>query len=93
MEKFKIIEEIPNTNSLGFFYTLMTYYCGFSDGDEYKLMGLAPYGKPKYDLNDIIETNSNGWTLNKSYIRDNPPLKSPFEPMYSDKLVNLLKTV
>ena len=90
-KNLKIIEEIPNTNSLGFFYTLMTYYCGFSDGDEYKLMGLAPYGNPKYDLNDIIETNSDGWTLNKSYIRDNPPLKSPFEPMYSDKLVNLLK--
>ena len=36
----------------------MTYYCGFSDGDEYKLMGLAPYGDPKYDLNDIIKINS-----------------------------------
>lgn len=35
--------------SIGAFYTRMTEYCGFADGDEYKLMGLAPYGTARYD--------------------------------------------
>ena len=44
--KIQKISEISNNNSLGFFYTLMTHFLGFNDGDEYKVMGLAPYGKP-----------------------------------------------
>jgi carbamoyltransferase len=36
-------------HSLGLLYSAFTYYCGFKVNDgEYKLMGLAPYGEPKY---------------------------------------------
>jgi carbamoyltransferase len=36
-------------HSLGLLYSAFTYYCGFKvNSGEYKLMGLAPYGKPKY---------------------------------------------
>ena len=35
----KVIEYIPTNNSLGYFYTLMTYFLGFVDGDEYKGYG------------------------------------------------------
>lgn len=36
-------------HSLGLFYSAFTYYCGFRvNSGEYKLMGLAPYGEPKY---------------------------------------------
>jgi len=86
----KILEEIPNSNSLGFFYTLMTYYCGFSDGDEYKLMGLAPYGKPVVDLQSVIRPVLGGWKFESSFIRNKPSLKSPFEPQYSDNLGKVL---
>ena len=41
--------EQPYENGLGLFYTLVTIYLGFpSFGSEYKVMGLAPYGKPVY---------------------------------------------
>lgn len=47
----KIIKfnEVLFPHSLGLFYTAMTQYLGFMNyGDEYKIMGLAPYGKPLY---------------------------------------------
>jgi carbamoyltransferase len=41
--------EIRFPHSLGLLYSAFTYYCGFKvDSGEYKLMGLAPYGKPIY---------------------------------------------
>ena len=51
----KMLQEIYFPHSLGLLYSAFTYYTGFKvNSGEYKLMGLAPYGKPKYkDL--IIE--------------------------------------
>lgn len=86
----KVVNEIPTKNSLGYFYTLMTYYCGFADGDEYKLMGLAPYGKPSIDLTQIIRPVPGGWEFDWSYVRDDPMPKSPFEPLYSKRVEQLL---
>ncbi|WP_405165492.1 carbamoyltransferase [Nocardia sp. NBC_01499] len=41
--------ELRYPHSLGLLYSAFTYFCGFKvDSGEYKLMGLAPYGKPKY---------------------------------------------
>ena len=43
------IWEISFPHSIGLFYSAFTYYCGFKvNSGEYKLMGLAPYGKPIY---------------------------------------------
>ena len=43
------IWEISFPHSLGLLYSAFTYYCGFKvNSGEYKLMGLAPYGEPKY---------------------------------------------
>ena len=78
----KVFRELPKKNSLGYFYTLMTYYLGFQDGDEYKVMGLAPYGKPNIDLSRILKTTSDGWSFDWSFVRDNPAPRSPFEPLY-----------
>lgn len=78
----QVVEKTPNTNSLGIFYTLMTHYLGFSDGDEYKVMGLAPYGTNRVDLSSIISITESGWTFNNDLVRTLPPLKSPFEPIY-----------
>jgi carbamoyltransferase len=86
----RVLEELPTNVSLGFFYTLMTYYLGFIDGDEYKVMGLAPYGKPSIDLSRIIRPAPGGWTFDWSFVRSDPPLASPFEPLYAAKLTEVL---
>mgnify|MGYP001218271911 CR=1 FL=1 len=51
--KIKILSELRYPNSVGLLYSAFTYFCGFRvNSGEYKLMGLAPYGVPKYK--DII---------------------------------------
>lgn len=50
------LREITFPHSLGLLYSAFTYYTGFKvNSGEYKLMGLAPYGKPRYT--DIIKDN------------------------------------
>jgi carbamoyltransferase len=45
----KLIREIRFPHSLGLLYSAFTYYCGFKvNSGEYKLMGLAPYGEPRF---------------------------------------------
>ena len=47
--KLEIKKEIHFPHSLGLLYSAFTYYTGFEvNSGEYKLMGLAPYGEPKY---------------------------------------------
>ena len=49
-EILKIKKEIHFPHSLGLLYSAFTYYTGFKfNSGEYKLMGLAPYGKPIYE--------------------------------------------
>lgn len=86
----KVLHKISSEQSLGYFYTMMTYYLGFSDGDEYKVMGLAPYGKDTVDLSKIICPTKQGWELDGSYLRQSPRLCSPFEPTYSQKISGIL---
>lgn len=56
--------EISFPHSLGLLYSAFTYYCGFKvNSGEYKLMGLAPYGEPKYvDMikDKLIDIKSDG---------------------------------
>ena len=60
-------------HSLGVFYQALTQYLGFPNyGDEYKVMGLAPYGKPKYleALKDVVCLEEDGgFLLNLKYFR------------------------
>jgi len=57
-------EEIQFPHSLGLLYSAFTYYAGFKvNSGEYKLMGLAPYGKPRYKdliLEKLIELKEDG---------------------------------
>ncbi|MCX5881248.1 MAG: carbamoyltransferase [Deltaproteobacteria bacterium] len=47
--RLRLQSEIHFPHSLGLLYSAFTYYCGFRvNSGEYKLMGLAPYGEPKY---------------------------------------------
>jgi len=60
-------------HSLGIFYTVITQFLGFPHyGDEYKVMGLAPYGEPKYlpQMRQIVQIQSDGsYRLNLKYFR------------------------
>lgn len=86
----KVLEQFPSDCSIGYFYTMMTYYLGFADGDEYKVMGLAPYGEPTIDLSKIIRPTSRGWEFDSFFLRRDPAPTSPFEPTYSKKLFEVL---
>jgi len=55
-KELKVIKEIHFPHSLGLLYSSFTYYTGFKvNSGEYKVMGLAPYGEPKYA--DLITEN------------------------------------
>ena len=65
MEKnqLKIIKEIHFPHSLGLLYSAFTYYLGFKvNSGEYKMMGLAPYGLPKYikKIKNLIDIKEDG---------------------------------
>lgn len=51
-----VIRQVPAAHSLGILYSVCTMYLGFSMGlDEYKVMGLAPYGNPRRYFNKFID--------------------------------------
>ncbi|MDQ1744833.1 MAG: carbamoyltransferase, partial [Pseudonocardiales bacterium] len=48
-DRLELLNSISYPHSVGMLYSAFTYYCGFKvDSGEYKLMGLAPYGRPRY---------------------------------------------
>ena len=70
--KLEIIDEIHFPHSLGLLYSAFTYYTGFKvNSGEYKLMGLAPYGKPIYKnliLEKLIDLKQDGsFKINMKY--------------------------
>jgi len=60
-------------HSLGIFYSVITQFIGFPYfGDEYKVMGLAPYGEPKYlkEMRELVQVQTDGtFKLNLQYFR------------------------
>ena len=70
--RLKILKEIHFPHSIGLLYSAFTYYTGFKvNSGEYKVMGLAPYGEPKYKnliLNNLIDLKEDGtFRLNMKY--------------------------
>lgn len=68
----ELIKELHWPDSLGLLYSAFTYHTGFKvNSGEYKVMGLAPYGEPKYvDLiyRELIDLKEDGsFTLNQKY--------------------------
>src|SRR5512134_1265464 len=69
---FELIREIRFPHSLGLLYSAFTYYLGFKvNSAEYKVMGAAPYGKPKYAakiLEELVALREDGsFKLNMKY--------------------------
>ena len=98
--KIKVIDSLDFPVSAGLFYTAFTQYLGFPHyGDEYKVMGLAPYGKPvyideirkifKFSDNGLFDWNSDYFTspyeINLSYENNLPSVSK----LYSQKLEEL----
>ncbi|HVZ96953.1 MAG TPA: carbamoyltransferase C-terminal domain-containing protein [Chitinophagaceae bacterium] len=99
-DQIKVLDSIDFPHSLGLFYTAFTQFLGFPHyGDEYKVMGLAPYGKPEYanKLKKIVRLTDDGlFRLDLEYFRkgtqgiisygDNhiPVVQS----LYSKKIIN-----
>lgn len=94
-----IIASVNFPHSIGIFYTAFTQLLGFPYyGDEYKVMGMAPYGEARYidQLHDIIKLKPNGlFSLNLAYFRkgtsgvisygkDHVPVVAP---MYSELMI------
>ena len=74
--KLEMLADIQYPNSLGLLYSTFTYYTGFRvNSGEYKVMGLAPYGEPKYkDLiyNHLIDIKDDGsFKMNMDYFNYN----------------------
>jgi carbamoyltransferase len=84
----ELFEEVDFPNSLGLLYSTLTSYLGFEVNDgEYKVMGLAPYGEPRYvdQVRKLVTRGEAGqYSLNLEYFdflrRDR---------MYSDRLIEL----
>ncbi len=85
----EIKKEIHFPHSLGLLYSAFTYYCGFKvNSGEYKLMGLAPYGEPKFyeKIKEyLIDVKNDGsFRLDQSYFNYSTGLT-----MTNDKFHNL----
>jgi carbamoyltransferase len=99
--QIEVLGEIGFPHSLGIFYTAMTQYLGFPHyGDEYKVMGLAPYGTPRFldEMRDIVQVKDGRFALNLDYFTHHSAGLnmmwvggSPvIGPVYSEKLVEKL---
>lgn len=71
--QIEILDAVNFPHSVGIFYTSFTQYLGFPKyGDEYKVMGLAPYGNPLYveKLKDVVTLTKDGlFKLNLKYFK------------------------
>lgn len=70
--RIDLSHELHFPHSLGLLYSAFTYFCGFKvNSGEYKLMGLAPYGTPKFAdqiLNELVDLKDDGsFRLDLSY--------------------------
>jgi carbamoyltransferase len=98
--RFEVLERVIYPHSLGIFYTAVTQWLGFPHyGDEGKVMGLAPYGKPRYltKMRELVkldgplfELGLDYFTHDKEGIDMNWDEGSPtIGRIYSDRLVEL----
>ena len=94
--EIEMLKEIHFPHSIGLLYSAFTYYTGFKvNSGEYKVMGLAPYGEPKYKniiLNNLLHLKEDGsFRLNMKYFNYATGLKminKKFENLFGQKTRN-----
>ncbi|MCC6582319.1 MAG: hypothetical protein IT271_01315 [Chitinophagales bacterium] len=95
--KLELLKNWKRPDSFGTFYSLITQLAGFNrDADEYKLMGLAPYGNPlAYDLDFLLSNDEDGnYFLNTDYIypiTEGQSFPNKQIPLYNQLLLDKLK--
>ncbi len=81
--QIEVLDSLDFPVSAGLFYTAFTQYLGFPHyGDEYKVMGLAPYGEPKYvaEIRKIIKFTDDGlFDWDESYFQNPNEMKLGYE--------------
>ena len=97
----QVLDSLDFPHSLGIFYTALTQFLGFPHyGDEYKVMGMAPYGSPRYvsKLEHLIQPSKDGFfKLDLSFFRkgtqgvisygdDHSPV---VQPLFTEKMVEM----
>jgi carbamoyltransferase len=78
--QIEAVLRIGRPNSLGLFYSMLTQYLGFEkDDEEYKVMGLASYGEPRFDLSPILRPEGETYALDPAFVRSalRPELPAP----------------
>lgn len=73
-DDFETLREMHWPDSLGLLYSAFTYFTGFKVNEgEYKVMGLAPYGEPRFAsriLDELVDLREDGsFTMNQSFFR------------------------
>jgi carbamoyltransferase len=72
--ELKLIEMVRWPNSIGLFYAQFTWWLGFERfQDEWKVMGLAPYGGPGVDLGGFISVSDGQYSVNSQLLLQNLP--------------------
>jgi carbamoyltransferase len=92
--RLELIEHWEYPESLGLFYAMITQHLGFDYGeDEYKVMGLASYGRPTIDLTWLLQRKQGTYSLARDVVRTTgegePPLSTQ-ERLYTAKLEDRL---
>jgi carbamoyltransferase len=99
--RFEVLERVIYPHSLGIFYTAVTQWLGFPEyGDEGKVMGLAPYGQPRYlaKMRELVRLEGSLYELGLDYFtHDKEGVDMNWDEgsptigrIYSDRLVELL---
>ncbi len=88
--RLELLKHWDFPQSLGLFYAMITQHLGFDFGeDEYKVMGLASYGRPSIDLSWLLRSDGGDYSLAPGILRTTgagePPL-SPQERFYGSEL-------
>ena len=91
-EPFRILKKFYMPKSLGVFYTVMTNYLGFrSIEDEYKVMGMAAYGRARYDLSSFVKYVGQGdFSTHPRLWFESPPTTTVWEPKCNYQLIQKL---
>lgn len=87
---YKEIKQFSYKQSIGFFWHILTQYIGFEPIDEsWKVMGLAPFGEPKYELSSILKIENGDIMFDDEYLLLKYKFNnySPYERWYTEKLV------
>ena len=72
--EIKRLATYARPNSLGFFYSAVTQFLGFRrDSEEYKVMGMAAYGRPTFDFSSILAITDEGYRFDSSILRGVKP--------------------